>query len=280
MKVLVTGATGRVGGSTLKALRDRGVDVRALVRKQADRQKFDPAIETVIGDLSDPPSTLAALKGVNKLFLLIANVADEFTQAITTYDLARRSGIHHITYLSVLHADRFLNVPHFAAKSAVEQTLKAFDTPFSVIRPGYFIQNDSRLKDLLTGPGIYPLPLGEKGLSMADVNDIGEAAAITLAQPGHHGKTYDVGSGEVFTGSSIAELWSDVLGKPVRYAGPGDLDKFESQLRENGQPSWLAHDLRVMFPGLYRNGFRCSGAIDCRVDDSVGTKAEDVSRLC
>jgi uncharacterized protein YbjT (DUF2867 family) len=255
MKVLVTGATGRVGGATLKALLDRGADVRALVRKQDDAKKLPSAVETVVGDLSDPPSTVAALRGVDKLFLVIANVADEFTQAITTFDLARRSGVKHVTYLSVLQADQFLNVPHFASKAAVEKTLKTFDTPFSVIRPAYFIQNDRGLKDPLTGPGVYPVPMGDKGISMADMTDIAEASATTLVQPGHEGRTYDVASGEVLTGTSVAQLWSKLLGKTVKYAGHGDFDAFEAQLRQRGQPSWLAHDIRVMFEGYAAKGF-------------------------
>lgn len=72
------------------------------------------------------------------MFLLIGNVADEFTQAVSAYGLARRVGVKHITYLSVLQADRFLDVPHFAAKAAVEQTIKNYDLVS---------------RELLSGPG-------------------------------------------------------------------------------------------------------------------------------
>lgn len=54
-----------------------------------------------LGDLTDPPSILKVLDGIDKMFLLIGNVADEFTQSVSAYGLARRAGLKHITYLSV-----------------------------------------------------------------------------------------------------------------------------------------------------------------------------------
>jgi uncharacterized protein YbjT (DUF2867 family) len=102
-------------------------------------------------DLTDPPSILKALDGIDKMFLLIGSVGDEFTQGVTAYGLARRASLKHITYLSVMQADRFLDVPHFAAKAAIEHTIKNYDVPFTILRPGYFMQNEARLKDLLIG---------------------------------------------------------------------------------------------------------------------------------
>jgi uncharacterized protein YbjT (DUF2867 family) len=69
MKVLVTGATGRVGGEVVKALLQRGANVRALTRKQPKPGTFPEAVEIALGDLTDPVSIAEALKSVDKLFL-------------------------------------------------------------------------------------------------------------------------------------------------------------------------------------------------------------------
>jgi uncharacterized protein YbjT (DUF2867 family) len=69
------------------------------------------------------------LNGIDKMFLLIGNVAREFTQAVTAYGLARRVGVKHIAYLSVLQGDRFLDVPHFASEVAIEQTITTESDP-------------------------------------------------------------------------------------------------------------------------------------------------------
>ena len=76
--------------------------------------------------------------------------------------------------------DQFKDVPHFASKLPVEEPLHEFEVPFSVLRPGYFTQNDAGLKDALTGAGIYPMPIGTDGIAVADVRDIAETAAVTL----------------------------------------------------------------------------------------------------
>ena len=254
MKVLVTGATGTVGSELVKELLQRRADVRVFTRKQPKPGTFPGAVELALGDLTDPVSVAEAMKGVDELFLLIGNVPDEFTQALTAYGLAKKAGLKHVTYLSVFKADQFLEVPHFAAKSAVEQAIRAGGMPYTILRPGYFVQNERRLKPVLTGPGIYPIPAGNQGLAAVDVRDIAEAATISLTEKGHAGKTYDLVSSEMLTGPGAAATWSKVLGKKITYAGHGDFDGFEAQLRKTGTPSWIAYDLRVMFQGYVERG--------------------------
>ena len=90
---------------------------------------------------------------------------------------------------------------------------------------------------------------------MVDVRDIAEAAAISLTEEGHKGKTYDLVSSEMLSGPDAAATWSKLLGKEITYAGHGDFDGFEAQLRKTGSPSWLAYDLRVMYQGFVERGF-------------------------
>ena len=254
MKVLVTGATGTVGSELVKALLQRGASVRAFARKQPNPGAFPGAAEIALGDLTDPVSLAEALKGVDKLFLLNGNVADELTQALTAYGLAKKAGLKHVTYLSVFKADQFLEVPHFAAKAVVEEAIRLGGMPYTILRPGYFFQNEIRLKAVLTGPGIYPIPAGNQGLAAVDVRDIAAVAAKSLTEEGHAGKTYDLVSSEMLSGPGAAATWSKVLGKKITYAGHGDFDGFEAQLRNTGMPSWIAYDLRVMFQGYVERG--------------------------
>ena len=262
MKVLVTGATGRTGSEVVKALLQRGVDVRALTRKQPKPGTFPSAVEIALGDLTDPVSTAEALKGVDKLFLLIAGVPDELVQSLIAYGLSKKAGLKHVTYLSVYQADQFLEVPHFAAKYAVEEAIRAGRMPYTILRPAYFVQNERGLKAALTGPGVYTIPAGNRGVAVVDVRDIAEAAAISLTEEGHEGKTYDQVSSDMLTGPDAATTWSKLLGRKITYAGHGDFDDFETQLRKTGSPmrntgtpSWLAYDLRLMFQGFVERGF-------------------------
>jgi uncharacterized protein YbjT (DUF2867 family) len=90
---------------------------------------------------------------------------------------------------------------------------------------------------------------------VVDLRDLGEAAAISLTEEGHNGKTYDLVSSEMLTGPEAAATWSRLLGKQVSYVGHADFDAFEVQLRKRGSPSWLAWDLRIMFQGFVGRGF-------------------------
>ena len=174
-----------------------------------------------------------------------------------------KAGLKQVTYASVFKADQFLEVPHFAAKYAIEAAIRVGRMPYTILRPAYFVQNDRWLKPVLTGPGVYPIPVGNKGVAVVDVRDVGEAAAISLTEEGHEGKTYDLVSSEMLTGPDAAATWSKLLGKEITYAGHGDFDDFEAQMRKTGSPtrnftgipSWLAYDLRLMFQGFVERGF-------------------------
>jgi uncharacterized protein YbjT (DUF2867 family) len=253
MKILVTGGTGNVGSGVVQELLNRGAEVRVLSRKQPEPGKLPAGVEVAIGDLLDPVSLEQAMQGVDKLFLLNAVVADELTQALIAYGIARRTGLKHVTYLSVFKADQFRDVPHFASKLAVEGTLREFGLPFTILRPGYFMQNDATLKGALTGAAIYPMPLGDVGICAVDVRDIVEAAAISLTGEGHEGQTYDLVGPALISGPGNAAIWSKLLAKEIRYTGH-DFDQFEQQLRGRTD-AWHAFDLRMMFQGYFDRGF-------------------------
>lgn len=253
MKILIVGGTGSVGSTVIEALQERGAEMRILIRKPEDSDKLPKGSETVVGDLLDPISIEAALDGVNKLYLLNAVTPEELTQGLIAYDLAKKRKLEHIVYHSVYRVERFKDVPHFAAKLALENAIRDFDLPFTIIRPNYFFQNDVTLKDPLMNAGLYPMPLGAVGVSAVDIRDIAEAAAIALTTDGHHGKTYNLNGPDVLSGARVAEIWGSVLGKEVRYSGH-DMDQFEAQMRQSG-PSWAAFDMRMMFQGYLERGF-------------------------
>lgn len=268
MKILVTGGTGKVGGAVVTELLKRGADVRVLARKQPEAGKVPAGVELAIGDLLDPVSVEQAMQGVDKLFLLNAVVTDELTQALIAYGIAKRLGLKHVTYLSVFKVDQFRDVPHFASKLAVENALREFGVPYTILRPGYYIQNDVTLKPALTGPGVYPMPIGAAGIAVADIRDIAEAAAISLTEDGHEGQTYDIVAPTMISGPGNATLWSKLLGKEIKYTGH-DFDQWEQNMRSR-MPSWSAFDLRMMLQGYFERGFESTETEVARLTKLLG----------
>src|ERR1700684_3309154 len=251
MKVLAIGGAGHVGSEVVKELLKRKAEVDVLVRKEGT--KVSEGANAVVGDLLDPVFLEKTLHGIDKLYLLNAVTPDELTQPLIAYDLAKRAKLKHIVYHSVFRVDHFKDVPHFASKFALETALHTFDLPFTIIRPNYFNQNDVALKDPLTKAGIYPMPLGPVGVSTVDVRDIAEATAIALTTSGHEGKTYNLNGPDIVSGLGAAAIWSEVLGKEIKYAGH-DMDSFESMMREKS-PALSAFDIRMMFQGYIERGF-------------------------
>lgn len=127
MTIFVTGATGRVGQHVVKQLVKRGAAVRVLTRDPS-KANLPSGVDVVQGDMLDVDSLRKAFTNVSTLFLLNTVAGDEFTQAIITLNIAREYGVKRVVYLSVLHADRFVNVPHFAVKSGAERMLEKWDS--------------------------------------------------------------------------------------------------------------------------------------------------------
>lgn len=256
MKVLVTGGTGVVGSQLIMDLKRRDVEVRVVTRKAPQQHSPPNAPEFFVGNLLDPYSMRDALIGIDKLFLLNPVTAEELTQTLIVLGMAKRGGLEHITYLSVLAAERFPDVPHFATKLAVESALRQSGVPFTILRPGFYFQNDLGLKSTILEDGLYPLPIGSKGISGTDIRDISEAAAITLTNPGHEDQTYDVVSSQPITGPGNAQLWGRLINREVHYVGH-DFDRFEDQMRGHTS-TWEAYDMREMFEGFHQRGFLAS----------------------
>ncbi|WP_230534422.1 SDR family oxidoreductase [Microvirga roseola] len=267
MTILVVGSTGTIGKQVVAGLVQQGADVHALVRDPS-KAKFSEKVAVVRGDLMDIEAMRAALSEVSTLFLLNAVTPDEVTQALIALNLAREAGIERVVYLSVIHSDRYTNVPHFAGKHTVERMIEQFDIPATILRPAYFMDNDASLKMPLLEYGVYPMPVGSLGLSMVDSRDIADLAVAELLRRGHGAaplprEIIPVVGPDRLTGKAIASIWSEVLGQPVSNGGD-DVRTFEETLKAF-TPGWMAYDMRLMVERFQTDGMLAD--------------SEDVSRL-
>lgn len=248
MTILVTGATGRVGSQVIQQLLKRGAKVRALVRDPFNAT-FPAEVDVVQGEMLDIDSLRSAFDGVSTFFLLNAVAPDEFTQALLALNIAREAGVERVVYLSVLHADRFVNVPHFAVKSGAERMIMQMGFSATILRPAYFIDNEIMVREAIFDHGVYPMPIGGKGIAMIDTQDIAEVAAIELMRHDQADsrltvETVNLVGPDTLTGSDISEIWTDVLKRPVIYGGD-DPSGFEQNMA-NFMPKWMAYEMRLM----------------------------------
>lgn len=272
MTILVTGATGAIGSQIVHRLVDEGASVRAVVRSP-EKASLPAGVDVRKGDMTDIASMRAALEGVSTLFLLNAVVADEVTQAILTLSLARDAGIERIVYFSVFNADRFTDVPHFTGKYTVERMIEEFDLPATILRPCYFMQNDVSLKEVIAKNSVYPMPVGSVGVSMVDTGDIAQIAAAFLLKRERSAtplprEVVELVGPQAMTGSALAAIWAEALGKPVNYGGD-DLDAFEAQMASRA-PSWVARDMRLMVGRFQQDGMAANDDALARMSELLG----------
>ena len=222
--ILVTGATGRQGGATARALRQRGFQVRALTRdasKPAAETLRMEGIDTVEGDLNDPSSVRPHLSNVEGVFAALnfweAGYDGEVRQGRGLIDSARAASVSHFVYSSVASADRNTGIPHFDSKCEIERHLQASELPYTVLRPASFMDDweDERAS---LAQGVIALPLDPKvPLQQIAVADIAAFAAMAFENPSDWiGRSIDLASDDLPM-LQVAEVFAKVTGRAVRY---------------------------------------------------------------
>jgi uncharacterized protein YbjT (DUF2867 family) len=206
--------------------------------------------------MSRPDTLPAAFAGVDRCYLLTPLARDETEMGLNALAAARAAGVERIVFQSVFHADDYPMIPHFANKVRILDRIRGSGLPWAAVFPSSFYQNDIALRDLILGPGIYPNPIGSGGINRVDVRDIAAVAAAALLEPGFESREVPAVGPGTWTGDAIAAVYSDLLGREVRYPGD-DLEAWAAGAR-NFLPEWLVHDLAIMFEQFQETGLSAS----------------------
>ena len=267
MTILVIGGTGRIGSLVVQELADRGASANVLTTDPA-KCDLPNGMTPIGGDLLDPASLRAAFDGVETVFMLNAVSPAEATHALLALDLAHEAGVAHMVYFSQVKLD-WPDCPHAAAKLSAETLIRHHGIPATILRPAYFFQNDTVLKDQVLA-GIYPIPVGDIGAEMVDARDIAAVAALAILDPRafRSNPIVELVGPDLITGEIAAKLWSEAIGRPVGYGGD-DLGLFERRSSRT-MPGWQAHDLTATMRGCQREGMRGQLGAAARLASMLG----------
>lgn len=246
---MVIGATGAQGGAAATALLNRGLPVRAVVRRPdsgAASRLADRGAELAVANLDDRQSLTTAFAGAAGVFALTTpfekGPEEEVTQGTSILEAAAAAGVGHLVFSSVASADRHTGVPHFESKVAVERALEASGVPHTIVGPTYFYDN------LLGGidqirDGVLELALpADVPLQQLSRRDLGEFVALVFADPQRFlGLRVDIASDNP-TPAQMAASLSRRLGHDVR-------------LRTTDPARIGSADMRAMFGFLATNGY-------------------------
>jgi len=217
--VLVTGATGNVGMEVVKALQKIGQPVRVAVRDVAKAEKhLGGEVEYVQFDFKSPDTFEAAFKGVKRLFLMRPpNITNAQRDILPAIEAAKKANVEQIVFLSLMGVENNKIVPHYK----IEELLRASGLSWTFLRAGFFMQNldTTQLQDIKENSDLF-VPAGRGKTSFIDVRDIAAVAALTLTQDGHVNKAYNLTGSEALDYYQVAEIFTEVLGRPIRYSKP------------------------------------------------------------
>ncbi|MFF3504263.1 NmrA/HSCARG family protein [Streptomyces sp. NPDC003247] len=268
--VLVTGATGRQGGATARALLAQGVRVRALVRDPATgRAKAVRALgaELVTGDLDDRDSVTAAAEGARAVFSVqMPDMAGrgfdgEVAQAVHLIEGARAAGVPQFVHTSVSGAGQHTRwvkgpwawmEPYYTAKAGIQDRVReAGFAQWTLIKPGFFMENFHPSEAIMfprgVEGGLVSLLKPPTRLSLVAVEDIGRAAAAAVAAPERFHRVELELASDFLTMTDIAEVLSrhldteltapDMTEERATAAGMPDMGFAQAHLNEHAQPA-------------------------------------------
>lgn len=244
-RVLITGATGNVGSYVLEFLqRDTNIEVIAAISRPESAKKFSPDIKTAVLDFENPATFETSLESVDRIFLMrpphISKTKSTFLPFI---ELAKRKGVKHIVFLSLIGVDNNKIVPHYK----IEQYILASGIPYTFLRAGFFMQNlnTTHLDDIRNLHQII-LPAGKGKTSFVDTRDVAEVGALALLTDSHFNKKYNLTGNRALTYYEVASVLSRVLHTEITYQ-PVSVIKFFRHMKSQGHKTAYIMVVAVLY---------------------------------
>jgi len=263
MKLLVTGATGKLGSKVVESLL-KTVPASELIVSVRNPEKAEGlkerGVEVRHGDFDQPDTLDAAFAGVDRLLLISADGDNEtrIRQHGDAVEAAKRAGVKFIAYTSLANAkesQNFLAPTHRATEDAIVSS----GIPYSFLRNNWYLENEaSSIQGVLAGaPWVTSAANGKVGWALQQ--DYAEAAATVLAGSGHENTIYEL-SGQPLTQEQLVEALEQVLGTKVSVQHVDD-QAYADIMKQAGVPE-------VILPFLIeiQKGIR-EGTLDVKSND-------------
>ena len=247
--ILVTGAGGKTGKAVVAALARKGAGVRAMVRRTEHfaALKALGAIECVAAGFEDEKALHRAADGVRAIYHICPNVSRQelaFARAVAA--AARAQGVERFVYHSVLHP-QIEAMPHHWQKMRTEEMLFGTGLDLTILQPTAYMDNILGAFSGIVAEGVLrvPYPVATR-LSLVDLQDVAEAAALVLTTDGHGAAIYELAGTEPLSPADIAAAVGAALNRPVR-AEAETVEAWQARARAAGMGEYERATLAAMF---------------------------------
>jgi uncharacterized protein YbjT (DUF2867 family) len=255
--ILVSGAAGKTGRAVIRALVARKQPVRALVFRQDQVKSLMLAgvAEVVVADLMDGSSLAAAMHGIRSVYHICPNMhPDEHTIGRAAIAAALSAGVDHFVYHSVL-LPQVASMPHHWQKHLVEEELKRSRFNYTILQPCAYMQNLLPQWNRIVDTGELEVPYDPATqLSLVDLVDVAEVAAIVLGTAGDDRSSYELCGPECLSQTDMAKILTEKLKNPVQTRAI-PLHDWEHEARDSGLSGYALDSLLKMFEYYDRHGF-------------------------
>ena len=262
--ILVTGAAGQlgaVGRTVCGLLLDRGLPVRAMVRREDDRAAALRAVgaEVVVGDLLEPGDVYRVVGGSRRVYFGMSVSAGYLEATITMAVVARAVGVDAVVNMSQMTVSE-MSIQNTTSSGQQrqhwlgEQALAWFGLLVVTIRPTMFLESFFQLAaPTVRARGRIEVPFGRGKTSPVAATDVARVVATVLADPGPHlGRIYELTGPRSQDMHGVAREFSDALNREVTYFDIPAED-WERGIKKWGVPEHLTRHL-VAMGELHRAG--------------------------
>jgi uncharacterized protein YbjT (DUF2867 family) len=242
--ILVTGATGTVGGEVVRQLAstDSTVNIKAAGHSLQELEKNieDDRIKSTQIDFNEPETLRDALKSTDKVFLLTPFQSDMLQYSSNMLEEIKNArDIKHIVKLSVMGAEF---EPGGRLHLQAEKMIVGSGIPYTFLRPNAFMQNFVNFySHIIKEKGILSVPAGDGKVSFVDVRDIAAVAVQVLIGNNdgkYNSKTYDITGPEAISYNDAVNILSEQVGKKISYVNVSKDDAIKA-MKDIGLDEWL-----------------------------------------
>lgn len=256
--IVVTGASGRLGGLVARELAARGEPVRLVVRDAGRAPALDGA-EVAVADFGDPDSLDLALHEGDRAFMVSMHQGPDNRIALhrSFVDAAVRAGVAHVVYVSCLGAGPDAIFSHGRSHGATEEMLRESGLGWTSIRNGMYTDD---ILGWFDPDGVARETGGDGRMSFSHRPELAKAVAVTLTEAGHDGKVYDVVTPPPVDLGELARIASEVTGRRYSYE-PASHDEWDARWRALGRDGWELESGHTSYDALR------AGEFDVESDD-------------
>lgn len=230
-KILVTGATGYIGGRLIPELLHRGYDLRIMLRAMSpEYEERWPGAEIVVADVLDDEALKDALNGIHTAYYLIHSMLlgkDKFKsadiRAAKTFGItAKKQGVQRIIYLGGLGDTQSSLSPHLRSRIEVADELNRSGVPTTILRAAIIIGSGSASYEIIQNL-IKNLPFlliphwGKNKCQPIGIRDVIKYLVGALEKPETSGKPFDIGGKDILTYGEMLKILAGLFGKKILF---------------------------------------------------------------